>query len=111
MMRVLYSVKNYLCNIIKVLMSKLQKVNRIAQRLGISEKIEISSRKSKKFMVRYRGKLIHFGQVGYEDFLDHKDKDRRRSYLKRAKGIRDGNGKLTYKNKNKSNFWAINILW
>ncbi len=92
-------------------MSKLVQVNRIAKRLGISEKIQKSTRKSKKFMVRYNGKLIHFGATGYEDFLDHKDPDRRRSYLARARGIRDGHGKLTHKNKNKANFWAINILW
>lgn len=92
-------------------MTKLDKVNRIAKRLGISEKIEKSSRKSKKFMVRYRGNLIHFGATGYQDYLDHNDSKRRTSYLKRAKGIRDGDGKLTYRNKNSANFWAINILW
>lgn len=92
-------------------MSKLVRVNRIAKRLGLSEKIQKSTRKSKKFMVRYNGKLIHFGATGYEDFLDHKDPTRRRSYLARARGIRDGEGKLTHKNKNKANFWAINILW
>ena len=92
-------------------MTKLEQVNRIAKKLGISEKIHISTRKSKKFMVRYNGKLIHFGDTGYQDFLDHKNPVRRDSYLKRARGIRDGNGKLTHKNKNKANFWAINILW
>ena len=92
-------------------MSKLRKVNLIARDLGISERIEESSRESKKFMVRYNGKLIHFGESGYEDFLDHKDEDRRRRYLKRAKGIKDGQGRLTYRNKNKANFWAVHILW
>ncbi len=92
-------------------MTKLQQVNLIAKKLGISEKIEKSSRKSKKFMVRYRGKTIHFGASGYQDFLDHKDPKRRENYLSRARGIRDGSGKLTHRNKNKSNFWAINILW
>lgn len=92
-------------------MTKLEKVNRIAKKLGISETIHKSTRKSKKFMVRYRGNLIHFGATGYQDFLDHKDPVRRKSYLKRAKGIRDGEGRLTHTNKNKANFWAINILW
>lgn len=92
-------------------MTKLEKVNRIAKKLGISEKIQKSTRKSKKFMVRYNGKLIHFGATGYQDFLDHNDPVRRENYLRRAKGIRDGNGKLTHKNKNKANFWAIHILW
>lgn len=92
-------------------MTKLDKVNRIAKRLGIQEVIQKSSRKSKKFMVRYKGRLIHFGASGYEDFLDHNDKKRRTSYLRRARGIRDGKGNLTHKNKNKANFWAINLLW
>ena len=92
-------------------MTKLHQVNLIAKKLGISEKIEKSSRKSKKFMVRYRGNLIHFGASGYQDFLDHKDPERRKSYLRRARGIRDGNGKLTHRNRAKANFWAINILW
>ncbi len=92
-------------------MSKLVKVNRIAKKMGITEKIQISTQKSKKFMVRYNGKLIHFGATGYEDFLDHKDATRRKSYLARARGIRDKRGRLTHKNKNSANFWAINILW
>lgn len=92
-------------------MSKLVQVNRIAKRLGISEKIHKSTRKSKKFMVRYNRNLIHFGATGYDDFLDHKDPARRKSYLARARGIRDGQGNLTHKNKNKANFWAINLLW
>jgi hypothetical protein len=62
-------------------------------------------------MVRYNGKLIHFGATGYQDFLDHNDPERRASYLKRARGIRDGEGRLTRRNKNTANFWAINILW
>ena len=92
-------------------MNKLAQVNRIAKKKGISQIIQKSTRKSKKFMVRYNGKLIHFGATGYQDFLDHKDPIRRKNYLKRAKGIVDKHGKPTYRNKNKANFWAINILW
>lgn len=92
-------------------MSKLSRVNVIAKRRGFSEKIELSPRKSKKFVVIYRGKPIHFGASGYEDFDDHGDPERRKNYHRRAKGIRDGDGRLTYRNKNSANFWAINILW
>lgn len=92
-------------------MTKLKKVNDIARKLGIKEKILKSTRKSKKFMVMYKGSMIHFGATGYQDFLDHKDPVRRANYLRRAKGIRDGEGRLTHKNKNMANFWAINILW
>ena len=70
-----------------------------------------SNRKNKKYFVVYDNKKIHFGHSSYDDFTTHKDPDRRRRYLARAKKIKDGDGKLTWKNKNKSNFWAIRILW
>jgi len=56
-------------------------------------------------------KLIHFGDKRYKDFRQHKDQKRRASYLARAKGIRDKNGNLTWKNKNTKNYWAIRTLW
>lgn len=56
-------------------------------------------------------KLIHFGDKRYEDYTQHKDKKRREAYLKRAKGIRDKDGKLTWKNKNTKNYWAVKYLW
>lgn len=55
-------------------------------------------------------KKIGFGNKNYEDFRQHKDQERRRRYLKRAKGIKDKDGNLTYKNKNTSNYWSIK-LW
>ena len=56
-------------------------------------------------------KLIHFGDSRYEDFTQHKDKERRKSYLKRAKGIKNKKGELTYKDKNSANYWSIKLLW
>ncbi len=91
--------------------TKLDRVNRIARKLGIKETIHKSSRRSKKFMVRFRGNLIHFGAAGFQDFLDHGDARRRESYLRRARGIRDGHGRLTHRDRNRANFWAINLLW
>lgn len=81
-----------------------------------------STHKDKKYMVYYNGKWIHFGQRGmaqYKDstllklysYLDHNDEKRRQNYLKRAKGITDKQGNLTYKDKNSSNYWSINFLW
>tara|TARA_R110000868_G_scaffold122479_1_gene324650 strand:- start:182 stop:448 length:267 start_codon:yes stop_codon:yes gene_type:complete len=81
-----------------------------ALKLGATEFAK-STNKNKKYYVIYKGKKIHFGHSFYEDFLTHKDPERRRRYLARAKKITDGNGKLTWKNKNKANFWAIRILW
>ena len=56
-------------------------------------------------------KLIHFGNKNYEDYRQHKDKKRRANYLKRAKGIRNKQGQLTYKDKNSKNYHAIKHLW
>jgi len=56
-------------------------------------------------------KLIHYGHSDYQDFTQHGDEKRRASYLKRAKGIKDKDGNLTYKNKNSKNYWAIKDLW
>jgi hypothetical protein len=40
---------------------------------------------NKKYMIRNNdGKYIHFGDIRYEDYTHHKDKQRRDNYLKRA---------------------------
>lgn len=71
-----------------------------------------SNRKNKKFKVLVdNNKIIHFGDSRYEDFTQHKDKKRQVSYCKRAKGITDKNGNLTYKNKNTANYWSYFWLW
>jgi len=74
-----------------------------------------STAKNKKFSVYVmkegRKKLIHYGDSRYEDFTQHKDKKRRESYLKRAKGIRNKKGELTWKDKNTANYWAVKTLW
>ena len=60
--------------------------------------------------VNGKPKLIHFGLNPYKDYSQHKDKSRQKSYLARAKGIRNKKGELTYKNKNSKNYWAVK-LW
>jgi hypothetical protein len=54
---------------------------------------------------------IHFGDATMEDFRQHKDPSRRKNYLTRSAGIRDGNGRLTANNKNSANYWSRKILW
>jgi hypothetical protein len=67
-----------------------------------------SKAKNKKYAIkRPDGKIVNFGQMGYEDFTKHKDEGRRENYLKRAQGIR-GNWR---KDKYSPNNLAINILW
>ena len=56
-------------------------------------------------------KKIGFGDKNYKDFTQHKDPERRRRYLARAKGIKDKEGNLTYKNKNSANYYSVKYLW
>ena len=82
-----------------------------------------STRKGKKYMVRTpKGKLIHFGASDMEQYKDstglglyshkdHGDKKRRKSYLARAKGIKDKNGNLTWKDKESANYYSVHYLW
>lgn len=81
-----------------------------------------STRKNKKYMVFYNGKWIHFGDSRYDQYrdttplklyvnLDHFDPVRKKSYLARAKGIKDKAGNLTYLDKNSPNYYSIKYLW
>ena len=75
-----------------------------------------SSKKGKKMSVYVLNKdgkkrLIHFGDSNMEDFRQHKDEKRRKSYLARSGGIRNKEGKLTKDDKNSANYWSRKILW
>ena len=79
-----------------------------------------STRKGKKLMVKVGDKIIHFGDRNMKHFrdktrffksLDHNDLNRRKNYLARAKGIKNGDGKLTKNDPNSANYHAIRILW
>mgnify|MGYP003679938503 FL=1 len=54
--------------------------------------------------------ILHFGDNRYEDYSQHRDQKRRQNYLARAKGIRNKQGELTYKDKNSANYWSVK-LW
>ena len=71
-----------------------------------------STNKNKKMMVLTpKGKIIHFGQIGYEDFTQHKDKKRQQSYCARSAGIKDKQGRLTKDNKESANYYSRKFLW
>ena len=76
-----------------------------------------STNSKKKFMVYVKGpsgnpKLIHFGAKGYDDWRSGTaTKEQRKSYLARAKGIKNKSGQLTWKDKNTANYWAVRWLW
>ena len=42
-----------------------------------------SSRKDKKYMVFDGHKMVHFGQMGYQDYTKHNDEKRRERFKKR----------------------------
>ncbi len=76
--------------------------------LGKTVKIGLSTKKDKKYMMTTPdGKIVHFGQMGYEDFTKHKNKTRRKNYLTRATRIK-GDWK---ENKYSANNLAIKLLW
>ena len=53
---------------------------------GDDVEIKLSDKPDKKYMLKNpKGKWIYFGQMGYEDYTKHKDKDRRDLFLKRNK--------------------------
>ena len=57
------------------------------------------------------GKVVHFGRLGYSDFIEHRDQIRRNSYRKRHTGILDRDGVPAYKIKYSPACAAFNILW
>ena len=89
---------------------KLRLVRQLASRYGATD-VQPSTRKNKKYVVTYKGKNIHYGDSRYEDYLDHNDTERRHRYRVRASKITDKDGKLTYKDKTKPNFWSYFTLW
>ena len=65
-------------------------------------------------------RLIHFGDRSMEHYFDklghwkslnHLDKERRKRYLARAKGIKDSEGNLTWKDRSSPNYYSVKYLW
>ena len=91
------------------LYSNPTEVYRLAKKyLGKKAKIGLSTKKEKKYMVTTPdGKIVHFGQMGYEDYTKHKNKTRRKNYLTRSGRIK-GDWK---KNKYSPNNLSRKLLW
>ena len=90
---------------------EFKKLTKKAKKLG-AESLDYSTRKNNKYMATLQsGKKIHFGSSQHEDYLIHKDQDKRDKYLARAKKIKNKKGELTYTNPESSNFWSVNLLW
>jgi hypothetical protein len=84
-------------------------VFRLAKKyLGKTAKIRLSTKREKKYMVETpEGRIVHFGQMGYEDFTKHKNKTRRKNYLTRSAKIRGDWQKDKYSPNNLSR----RLLW
>jgi hypothetical protein len=81
-----------------------------AKRLGADD-LRRSWRKGKKWVVLYRGALIHFGALGYEDYTTHRDPDRRARYRRRHRGILLADGRAAYRVKTSPAYWSWYLLW
>ena len=81
-----------------------------------------SRAKGKKYAVTYNNKTINFGDSNMQQYKDstglglfssknHLDPVRRKSYLARAKGIKNKKGELTWKDKASANYYSVRYLW
>ena len=89
---------------------EFNKLQRKAKRFG-AKSPDYSDRKNNKYVVEYEGKKIHFGSTKYEDYLIHKDLDRREKYLAKAKKIKNKNGDFTYDSPSFPYYWSVKLLW
>ena len=89
---------------------KLKEARKLAKQKGLP-KPYTSQYKDKKLYVVYDGEIIHFGDRNYEDFLMHKDKDRRDRYRARAEKILLKDNTPAYLDPTKPAYYSYNLLW
>jgi hypothetical protein len=81
-----------------------------------------STRKNKKYQIKYKGKIIHFGDTRYEHYedkthlklyshLNHYDEKRRKNYITRVTNIKNKKGELVYLQPTSPAYWSYNYLW
>jgi hypothetical protein len=93
---------------IRLYSNPIEVYRRAKKYIGKTAKIGLSTKKEKKYMVTTpNGRVIHFGQMGYEDYTKHKNKTRRKNYLIRSSKIK-GNWK---KDKYSPNNLSRILLW
>lgn len=56
-------------------------------------------------------KLVRFGLRGMQDYTQHRDQARRKNYLTRSAGIKDGEGNPTKDDPFSANYWSRRVLW
>ena len=87
----------------------MEKLKKRALALGATD-LKRSTRKNKKWMVKYNGKWVHFGAYGMSDYTIHNDKARRDSYRARHSKILLKDGTQAYKVKTQPSFWSWHLL-
>ena len=87
-----------------------KRLQKKAKKLG-AKSLDYSKRKNNKYVVEYKGKKIHFRSTKYEDYLIHKDLERREKYLAKAKKITNKNGDYTFISPSYPNYWSVKLLW
>ena len=70
-----------------------------------------SSSPNHRYEVDVYGKKIKFGSPTMENFLVHKDQERKKNYLKRSSNIRNKQGKITRNYVLSPNYWSRRVLW
>jgi len=78
---------DYKLNILKQY-SDINEVNRRAYNLGLNQ-VHPSSRKNKKYMIFDNNKMVHFGQMGFEDATHHHDERRIKNFRSRNRKWKD----------------------
>lgn len=91
---------------------KLKIVKDKAKKLGLKGDIEISKAKNKKFVyIKPDGTKVNFGDSRYEDYIDHKNPDRRRRYQARAGNILLKDGSKAVDVYESPNYLSYHLLW
>jgi hypothetical protein len=88
----------------------LQEARARAAELGLPAPVS-SQTYPYKLEVRHRGRVIRFGHRDYEDFLLHRNEERRQNWRARMRQVRMRSGKKAHKEKTSPLFWAWHILW
>lgn len=85
---------------------ELSIVKHKAKNLNIDGDISISNRKDKRFVITLpTEEKIHFGHPDYDNYIIHKDDERRKRFQSRWKN----NPNL--KNRKSPLFYSYNLLW
>ena len=77
-------------------------------------KSDVKGEKYSVYVKDSNGKIkkVNFEAVGYDDYRSGTgSKEQRKSYLARAKGIKNKQGELTYLDKTSPNYWSVKYLW